>query len=221
MIELINYEKFYSKKQLYDPTSVTFPSKSISFLMGKNGSGKTTLLKCIAGLEDYKGDILFNGQPLFKVREKCLVIWDDAPSFLNLNGTQNLKIFTESRCTISEINKAAEKYLGLDIMKHKVKTYSYGQKKKLMLALADLLKPEYLIMDEISNGLDIDMMDELSTHLKELKKNCTILLTGHQFSFYEKVAENIFIKKNKNIKYISPEQRNSRSLEDLYHDPSI
>ena len=87
-----------------------------------------------------------------------------------------------------------------------------------MLALADLLKPSYLIMDEISNGLDIDMMDDLAKHLNEIKRNSTIILTGHQFSFYEKIAEHIFIKKSANVTYVSPEQRYSRSLEELYHD---
>ncbi len=218
MIELVNFEKKYGKKCLYTSTSLSFPSGSISFLMGKNGCGKTSLLKCIAGLEKYQGDILFDGEKLSKVRNQCLVIWDDSPAFGNLTGLQNLKIMTESRCTASEIRSISEKYLNHDIIKRKVKTYSYGQKKKLMLALADLLKPSYLIMDEISNGLDIDMMDDLAKHLNEIKRNSTIILTGHQFSFYEKIAEHIFIKKSANVTYVSPEQRYSRSLEELYHD---
>lgn len=221
MIELKNFEKLYKKKCLYNSTSIVFPSNSISFLMGKNGIGKTTLLKCIAGLESYQGEILFNGKPLSKIRDNILIIWDDSPVFTNLTGLQNLKIMTESKCNTSEIKNVAEKYLGLDIMKHKVKSYSYGQKKKLMLAIAQLLKPKYLIMDEISNGLDIEMMDDLALHLKNIKNECTILLTGHQFSFYEKVAEHVFLKKSENVIYISPEQRDSRSLEELYHDKSI
>ncbi|MBE6847164.1 MAG: ATP-binding cassette domain-containing protein [Oscillospiraceae bacterium] len=165
MIELKQFEKHYGKKTLYETTNLTIPHNAISFLMGKNGCGKTTLLKCIAGLESYEGEILFDGKPLPEVRDQLLVIWDDSPCFSNLNGLQNLELLCEGRKPKKAITEAGERYLGLDVLRRKVKTYSYGQKKKLMLALADLLEPAYLVMDEISNGLDVDMMDELAEHL--------------------------------------------------------
>ncbi len=221
MINLVQYQKSYGKKVLYVPTDLTIPSNSVSFLMGKNGCGKTTLLKCLAGLEAYEGEILFDGKPLSAVREKCLIIWDDSPCFTNLNGLQNLHLLCEGRKTKNEIRNAAECYLEYPVLKQKVRSYSYGQKKKLMLALADLLNPEYLIMDEISNGLDVDMMDELARHLLEMKSHCTILLTGHQFSFYEKVAEHIFLKRNQKVVYIAPEIRAKKNLEEIYHDKTI
>lgn len=90
-----------------------------------------------------------------------------------------------------------------------------------MLALADLLEPAYLVMDEISNGLDVDMMDELAKHLLEMKTHCTLLLTGHQFSFYEKIAEHVFLKRKEKVTYIAPEMRGERSLEELYHDKTM
>lgn len=217
MIELKQFEKHYGKKTLYETTNLTIPHNAISFLMGKNGCGKTTLLKCIAGLESYEGEILFDGKPLPEVRDQLLVIWDDSPCFSNLNGLQNLELLCEGRKPKKAITEAGERYLGLDVLRRKVKTYSYGQKKKLMLALADLLEPAYLVMDEISNGLDVDMMDELAEHLLEMKTHCTLLLTGHQFSFYEKIAEHIFLKRTKKVTYIAPEMRAERSLEELYH----
>lgn len=220
MIELKQFQKKYKNNVLYSPTNLVFPKHSISFIMGSNGCGKTTLLKCIAGLETYKGSILFNNQPLDEVRSQCFVIWDDTPCFSNLTGFQNIKILSELKKN-SEIINIAQKYLDYSVLKQKVKSYSYGQKKKLMLAVADLLKPNYLIMDEISNGLDVDMMDELAAHLNKMKTHSTILLTGHQFSFYEKVAEHIFIKRNDNLIYISPDMRSSRTLEDIYHDQTI
>ncbi|MBQ7132590.1 MAG: ABC transporter ATP-binding protein [Oscillospiraceae bacterium] len=221
MIELIQYQKQYGKKVIYHPIDLVIPEHSISFLMGKNGCGKTTLLKCIAGLESYRGEILFNGKPLSTVREECFVVWDDSPCYPNLTGLQNLYVLCEKRSSKAKIQQVAEKYLEYAVLKRKVKSYSYGQRKKLMLALVDLLEPTYLVMDEISNGLDIDMMDELANHLMELKSRCTILLTGHQFSFYEKIAEHIFLKKSETVVYISPEKRATKSLEELYHDKTI
>lgn len=220
MIELKQFEKNYKNNLLYSSTNLIFPNHAISFIMGSNGCGKTTLLKCIAGLEDCKGTILFDGKTLDEVRSRCFVIWDDTPCFSNLTGIQNIKILSEVKSN-SEIAKAAAKYLDYSVLKQKVKSYSYGQKKKLMLAVADLLQPDYLIMDEISNGLDVDMMDELAEHLNKMKAHTTILLTGHQFAFYEKVAEHVFVKRGNSLFYVSPDMRASRTLEEIYHDQTI
>lgn len=217
MIELVDFQKQYKNTAIYESTNTVFPGNSISFLMGKNGCGKTTLLKCIGMLESYRGDILFDKKPLSEVRDQCLIIWDDSPCYQNLSGMQNLDLLSEGKFSRKEIRQAAEHYLEYPVLNRKVKTYSYGQRKKLMLALADLLKPAYLIMDEISNGLDVDMMDDLAEHLNEMKKNCTIILTGHQFAFYEKVAEHIFVKRKTVMTEISPEERAANSLEDIYH----
>ena len=218
MIELIHFEKNYRQKTLYQDTNVVFPGNSVSFLMGKNGCGKTTLLKCLAGLEAYRGEILFDGKRLSSVREQCFVVWDDSPCYANLSGLQNLYVFSEGRCSRQQIRTTAERYLEYPVLKRKFRSYSYGQKKKLMLALADLLCPAYFIMDEISNGLDVDMMDELAAHLRQLKQKTTILLTGHQFSFYEKVAEHIFVKKARSIIGIPQYETEHKSLEEIYHD---
>lgn len=218
MITLKNLKKVYKKEYIYKSSNCTFPDKAISFLMGKNGSGKTTLIKCIAGLEEYDGEILFNDKLLSKVKNECFVIWDDSPCFNNLSGMQNLFILGEEKKDKKTIGNIAEKYLDKKTLKRKVKSYSYGQRKKLMLALADILEPRYLIMDEVSNGLDVDMMDELASHLLIMKEKSTIILTGHQFSFYEKIAEHIFFKTHDTIEYISESERKNKRLEELYHD---
>lgn len=221
MIELIDFGKKYDRKALYTHTNLSFPSNAVSFLMGNNGCGKTTLLKCIAGLENYEGKILFDGKPLSEVREKCLVIWDDTPCYHNIDGYKNLELLSEGLFPKRDVKEIAERYLPASVLKRKVRSYSYGQKKKLMIALSELLKPEYLIMDEISNGLDVDMMDALAIYLGNVKKQCTLLLTGHQFSFYEKTAEHIYLKRESKVVYISPEARAERTLEELYHDQTI
>ncbi|HBI85154.1 MAG TPA: ABC transporter ATP-binding protein [Ruminococcus sp.] len=217
MIKLVDFQKQYKHTAIYAPTNIVFPSNSISFLMGKNGCGKTTLLKCIGMLEGYSGEILFDGKHLPEVRNQCMIIWDDSPCFHNLSGMQNLMILSDGHYSKKEIRQTADRYLDDSVLKRKVKSYSYGQRKKLMLILADLLKPTYLIMDEISNGLDIDMMDSLASHLKDLKNHCTIILTGHQFAFYEKIAEHIFVKNKTTITEIPPDEYAVQTLEEIYH----
>lgn len=216
MIELKQFHKKYGNNTIYHDCSAVFPSGTVSFLMGKNGCGKTTLFKCMAGLEDYDGEILFDGKPLDAVRDRCCVVWDDSPLYRDLSGMQNLILLAEDKKSRAQIAQLAQVYLKEKVLKRKVKTYSYGQRKKLMLALVDILEPDFLFMDEISNGLDVDMMDALAKHLLAMKAHATVVLTGHQFSFYEKVAELVFIKKGKALKQAEAAAL-AQGLEGIYH----
>ncbi|MBQ3947303.1 MAG: ATP-binding cassette domain-containing protein, partial [Ruminococcus sp.] len=176
MIKLNNFSKAY-KKSIFCNTTVSFPDNKVNFIMGRNGSGKTTLFKCIAGLEAYNGEIKFDENDISEAREKMFVLWDDTPFYQNLSGIKNILLFSNDKIKKNDIYKISETYLDYSTMKREVKTYSYGQKKKLALILLDILKPKYILMDEISNGLDIDMMNVLCKKIEELKKQSTIILT--------------------------------------------
>ena len=106
--------------------------------MGHNGSGKTTLVKCIMRLESYSGQIIFNNSS-----NNSLVVWDDCPFYNNLSWIKNLILFSEGKIDKKNIINLSLKYLDNDLLNRKVKLYSYGQKKKLALALVEILKPKY------------------------------------------------------------------------------
>lgn len=217
MIELIKYEKKY-KSIIYSETNIVFPDNKVNFIMGKNGSGKTTLFKCIAGLEGYSGKIKYDGLTLDKVRNEIYVVWDDTPFYDKLNGFDNIILFSEGKIKRTEIMKYAADYLDENTLKRKVKSYSYGQKKKLSIILLEILKPKYIFMDEISNGLDVDTMKLLENKIKKFQKNSTIILTGHQFSFYQHVADNVFVKKDTELKQIDYDKLKNNSLENIYNE---
>ena len=114
----------------------------------------------------------------------------------------------------ADIKEVALTYIDEKLLKRRVRTYSYGQKKKLALALAKILDSEVLIMDEISNGLDYDTMLELQQRLKLLSKGRTIILTGHQFAFYEKLYDDLFLIKEG--KLLKADIADKKSLEEVY-----
>ena len=214
MISLKNFEKKYGNRSIIKCEDVQFESGKISFLMAPNGAGKTTLIKCITALEEYDGEILINDKKNTDALGECLAIWDDCPFYNSLSGLKNLLILSEGKMEKADIKEVALTYIDEELLKRRVRTYSYGQKKKLALALAKILDPEVLIMDEISNGLDYDTMLELQQRLKLLSKGRTIILTGHQFAFYEKLYDDLFlIKEGKLIKADSTEKK---SLEEVY-----
>lgn len=218
MINFMNFSKRYKKSKIIEPCTFEIKPNKINFFMGPNGVGKTTLIKCLAGLEKYNGVITYEKNNIDLIRRKMLVIWDDCPFYENMSGIKNLMIMSEDRdISENEIISLGNKYFTKELLRRKVKTYSYGQKKKLALVLQMVLDPKIVVMDEISNGLDYDTMQELKRDITELSKNKTVILTGHQFSFYEKIVDNVFIIKDGCIKDVSNEYlENDFSLENIY-----
>lgn len=216
MFELIGYSKSYREK-VFAETTIEIGAKNISFLMGPNGCGKTTLIKCIAGLEGYNGDIKYNGKDVSEIRKKMLVIWDDCPFYNELSGINNLLVLAENpKIKKADIFDVARRYFNKEVLLRKVKTYSYGQRKKLALVLQRLLKPEVLIMDEISNGLDYDTIKFLQGEIKAVSNQSKIILTGHQFSFYEGLVEEILVIKDNTIKNVTEEYNSCNQLSTIY-----
>lgn len=217
MIQCIDFSKSYSKKCVINNSNLEIEGNKISFLMGANGSGKTTLIKCLMGMENYEGKINFDSKNINQVREKCLVIWDDCPFYNNLSGITNLMIFGETQKSKKQIIEIATKRLEYDLLRKNVKTYSYGQKKKLALSLVEILQPKYLFMDEISNGLDYDMMKELKKDIMRWSETTTIFLTGHQFGFYNELVDSLFAFKDKQIVLLEENfSKCGETLEEIY-----
>ncbi|MCR5836318.1 MAG: ATP-binding cassette domain-containing protein [Lachnospiraceae bacterium] len=212
MIKVLGLEKNYGKKKVLNNINVSFPDNQINFLMGKNGAGKTTFLKCVASLERYNGKIEFVDN------NDILVIWDDCPFYTDNSGIDNLVIFDEKNRNKKEIEEIVSNMIGIDVLRKKVKNYSYGQKKKLALALVELLDPCYILMDEISNGLDFDTLVELKEMIEKWKGNKNIILTGHQFSFYDGLVDNVYVIKDGLVTEYLDIKSKKLKLEDIYNE---
>ncbi len=217
MIEIKDFQKKYNNRLIVKVTdNIVFRDNAISFIMGPNGAGKTTLIKCIFGLESFEGTISVDSVDNPAGIPNGIAIWDDCPFYTNLSGKKNLLIFGENKKQKNEVLETAGKYLSSDVLNRRVKSYSYGQKKKLALALVDILEPKYLFMDEISNGLDYESVRSLKKHLRRLSEQMTIVLTGHQFAFYQDLYDDLFlIKKQVLQKHVKD---NNDSLEDVYDE---
>ncbi len=198
MIEVRRLNKSYKNNVIFNECTISFESNKINFLMGANGQGKTTLFKCLLNLDNYSGEILFDDYKFKDIINNIFAIYDDSPLYLNLTGLQNISIFLERKVSKHEY-EAFQNILSNRILERKVKEYSYGQKKILSIIIAFLKSPKYLIIDEISNGLDFETMIWLKDNLKLLSKNTTIIATGHQFEFYNNIIDNLYIINDKKI----------------------
>ncbi len=212
MISFQNYKKYYGKKLVIKADEVSFPDGRISFLMGPNGSGKTTTIKCICHLEDYDGVIENN------TATDIFVVWDDTPFYTRLSGLKNLFLLCEEKLSNVEITKHAEMYMSKSLLRRKVKTYSYGQKKLLALIAAQIIHPKVLILDEISNGLDYETLIKTKEYLKTIASDTLVILTGHQLSFYNDIVEDLFIIKDSEIKQYKDFEYGLKDLGEIYRE---
>ena len=213
MISISNLKVKYNTNIIYDNVSIEIPQNGISFLMGKNGAGKTTLIKCLLNHMYYEGKIYINNHLYIHDKKDVFVIYDDSSLYKNLSGLNNIILFTGLKK--DEIFKYSDLFLSRELLRKKTKTYSYGERKKLLLIIVDIIRPRLLVMDEVSNGLDYETMLSLKRKILEWGKQSTILLTGHQFEFYSNIVDRVYvIKNNKTIQCIQKEEK--CTLEEIY-----
>lgn len=218
MIKIDDLTKSYGNKTVFNRLNMNIEKNKVTFLMGENGAGKTTLLKCLLKLEPFEGGILHDGEPLEAVRSKVHVIYDDSPFYNHLSGYQNIKLLINKPAGKEELEQLSQKFLSRALLKKKVKTYSYGQKKKLALMIAALNKPSYLFLDEISNGLDYRSMMELQELINDWSSRMTIVAAGHQFEFYSSIVDQLYVLKDGSAIHIDNFKTNGAELGDVYKE---
>ena len=195
-----NLAKTYKSINAVDSLNINIKKGEIYGFLGQNGAGKTTTLRMIMGLiKASKGEIELFGQSNYsKDIYKRIGATIEYPGFYpNLTAEENLEIHRRMMdIENKEYIKEALDIVGLninEIKKKKVKNYSLGMKQRLGIARAILHKPELLILDEPTNGLDplgIKDIREVTIDLRD-KKGTTILVSSHLLSELEHLATEI------------------------------
>ncbi|WP_296703916.1 ATP-binding cassette domain-containing protein [Algoriphagus sp.] len=188
MLSIQNFQKNYDTGFKMAIEQLTF-SEGIHLIKGKNGSGKSTLLKAIAGIHDFKGDIILNGisQKKEPIAYRKLVNFTEAepifPAFLSLDELINFsaKIMHSDTQQINKLKTTLD--IG-DYAKNPISSYSSGMLKKSALLLAFLGKPKLIILDEPFTTIDQTTQGELKRLiLSKLENGISFLLTSHLSDF--------------------------------------
>ena len=176
--------KTYNSKQVVKELSMTIQQGDIYGFIGKNGAGKTTLIRMIAGLATpSSGSIeLFGSSDLVKERAKIGTVIESPALFPNMTARENLI----TQCRIANVKdlRVVDETLELvglsNTGKKKAKNFSLGMRQRLAIAIALIGDPEFLILDEPTNGLDpegIKEIRDLILHLNQ-EKHITVLKIG-------------------------------------------
>ena len=214
MIQVKNLHMAYGQHIVFDAVDITFPENKVSILLGRNGSGKTTLVKALSNVTRYEGTIRYGTKALSEVYEDVFVIYDDFPLYDNLTGYQNLKMLLEDHNL--PLTPDALDVLPKRKLKQKVKGYSLGERKKLYMIALMLKRPKFLILDEITNGLDFDTQMLLASLLKDENKNMTVLVTSHNFHFFNDIVTDVYTIKDHTIRKIDHEAGEGVDLIEIY-----
>jgi lantibiotic transport system ATP-binding protein len=206
--ESVCHEYVRGVHTLWDINMQVYRGDIYGFL-GPNGSGKTTTLSLLLGLlKNQQGTIDILGKNLQHHRKDVLrkvgsLI--ESPSLYNhLTAKENLEVYRQiygaSRARLIDLLNV----VGLgDTGTKLVRQFSLGMRQRLSIALALLPKPDLLILDEPTNGLDPAGIIELRTLIRKLREEegITFLISSHILSEVEKIVNRVGIIANGRMRF--------------------
>lgn len=197
--------KTIKKKQILTDVSFELKEGEILGFIGPNGAGKTTTIKLILGLQSItNGTVKINDYDIqkqfVKAIEKVGAIVENPDFYMYLSGYKNLQLIANmyKNVTKERIDEVV-KLVGLENrINDKVSKYSLGMRQRLGIAQAIINKPNLLILDEPTNGLDPEGIKELRELLVKLakKEKMAIFISSHNLAELESFCNKVCIIKN-------------------------
>lgn len=226
ILRTYNLTKKYKDITAVDNVNMTIKKGDIYGFIGKNGAGKTTVIRMITGLiKPTSGTVEVFGQTVSKGNKDFLerigTIIEFPGFYQNLTARENLEI--HRRLMRVTDKKRIEEVLELvnlqDVPDKMVKGFSLGMKQRLGIARALLHNPEFLILDEPTNGLDPLGIKEIRQLIIDLAKihGITILVSSHILSEIHQMVTKIGIINSghllEEMEYETIKERNKHFIE--------
>lgn len=203
MIKVEALSVSYEKKPVFSDIHFTIRAGEVYGVMGKNGSGKTTLINALLGRLPKSGEIHYDSTLLDEKQQlsnKDVFFVSDSPFIYDyLTGLEFVEFILMVKAQKKTDHRKILEYFEffgmskLDSQKL-MKTYSFGMKRKTLLAACFLMKPQLIILDEPTIGLDVPSVISLKKLIKEYSKlDKTILITSHDPSLMSELCQSLLI----------------------------
>lgn len=184
------YQDPKTKKDFYavHDTSLEIAPGSFVTLLGPSGCGKTTMLRCIAGFENYDGEILVDGTPVMKPGTDRIMVFQDFNQVfpwktVEKNIQYPLKLQgIKDKAQLKKISDEYLKKVNLDgVQKKYPHQLSGGMKQRVAIARALAQKPKIILMDEPFAALDAMTRNRLQEELLNISRDedCTFIFITH------------------------------------------
>jgi linearmycin/streptolysin S transport system ATP-binding protein len=203
-VQVLNLVKTFDKFEAVKDVSFTIGRGEIFGLLGPNGAGKSTTINMMCGyLKPTSGDTVINGisvtkEPL-KVKRIIGVVPQEIALYKDLTSMENLEFFGEIYGLSRQERKARSeevlRFVGLyDRRKEPIKNFSGGMQRRINMAIAMLHKPNFLLMDEPTVGVDPQSRENIFDTIEQLRdQGTTILYTTHYMEEAERLCNHIAI----------------------------
>lgn len=210
LLKVDTLQKSYGERQVVHDLSFQIRKGEILCLLGPNGAGKSTTINILCGLLGYdNGLIQWQGKQI----ERCFnqfkrilgVVPQELAIYEDLSAEKNVHFFASlyglKGNDLKDRVKEALEFTGLwERRGDKASTFSGGMKRRLNIACAVAHKPEILIMDEPTVGIDPQSRNHILNSIKTLKaQGMTILYTTHYMEEVEEISDRILIMDDGNI----------------------
>ena len=203
----IGYPVFFGQEVMKDKTPFleALKGQKVIFL-GQSGVGKSTLIQILSGhLRNNGISVSYQGknytsEPLF-MRQHIVKMPDQSELYDELNGIEHLNFYASMWKVASGTVQAVVEQLKMeDYIHQKVGGYSLGMRQRLCFALVLVTKADYMLVDEVMNGLDPDNVELISKVLRQLRnEGKTIVMASHLLNNLDSIADKIYFIKEKRI----------------------
>ena len=215
--------KQYDNKIAVDRLSFTL-KPGVTGLLGANGAGKTTLMRMITGILSPTGGVItYDGKEVKSEEYRNILgfLPQDFGYYPEFTGKEFLMYF----CALKGLSKKDAKVRTSELLKmvaledvanKKVRKYSGGMKQRLGIAQALINRPEVLILDEPTAGLDPKERVRFRNLIEELGKEAIVLLSTHIVSDIENIADRLIMMRSGRIIWDGKWTEENGSLEEFY-----
>jgi ABC-2 type transport system ATP-binding protein len=221
IIEAFQVDKEFNGRAILKDVNFIIKEGSIIGLLGPNGAGKTTMIRLLNGVIDAtKGKMkVMDYDPKLQgdeIRKRAGIVTESAALYHDLSAWDNLVFFSKiyNAYDPKRITHLLEQFEMIDKKDQLVGTFSTGMKKRITLAKALLHKPRLLFLDEPTNGLDPEGINDVIHYLKKVneEEKVTIVICSHVLHQLETICDSfLFLKDGRII------EKGTRSeLEDKY-----
>lgn len=215
ILKVEHLDKFYDDRQVLHDINFSLKKGKVLTLLGPSGSGKSTLLRTLNGLEDYKnGAIYSHGKKINPspkewqmLRQKIGMVFQSYDLFPNLTVIENVLLapVKVQKRNENEVKEEAIKLLKQVRLDQYLNAYprelSGGQKQRVAIVRALAMRPEVMLLDEITASLDPEMVRGIEEIVERLSKrdHMTMIIVTHQMNFASRIADEVLFLENGHI----------------------
>ena len=214
VLRIEDLHKSFGDNVVIDGLNLEVRAGEVIVVIGPSGCGKSTLLRCINALEDIQGGrILLEGQEvdgksknIAQIRQKLGMVFQSYDLFPHKTIIDNVTlspIKVQKRPkdeAVAEAEALLERVGLSDKRDDYPRQLSGGQKQRVAIARALAMKPEIMLLDEITAALDPEMVHEVLDVILDLaREGKTMIIVTHEMSFARAVADRVIFLENGNI----------------------